>query len=79
MKSQEDKNKRNIRVRSNNRNNPIIGLLGRAKSRSKKNNIEFLLNKNDISIPSNCPILDLPLYISDNFAKDNFYKTLDRE
>ena len=36
-------------------------LLGNAKQRAKKSNIEFTLTKDDINIPDTCPVFGFPL------------------
>lgn len=52
-------------------------LLEGCKSRSKRNNFAFNLEKSDIIIPKLCPILRIPLFINDNHIGDNS-PTLDR-
>lgn len=41
--------------------NPIAVLLGSAKRRCKKRNIEFAIDHSDIVIPDVCPVLGIPL------------------
>jgi hypothetical protein len=41
--------------------NPIKALLGKAKSRAKKNNIPFDLTPDDIVIPEYCPVFGIRL------------------
>jgi hypothetical protein len=62
--NQENKNRRNDNVRSDNKNNPIKGLLARAKLRAKTQDKEFSLAEKDISIPEFCPIFKIPLFVS---------------
>jgi predicted Zn-ribbon and HTH transcriptional regulator len=40
---------------------PEYSLWARAKSRCKKSGLEFTIEISDISIPENCPYLDIPL------------------
>jgi len=65
------KNKRNIKEKLRRKKNPIKHLLAQAKKRAKDSNIEFNLLEKDIIIPKMCPILNIPLFISDNKASDN--------
>ena len=46
-------------------------LLSQAKIRAKKNKLEFDLIEEDIIIPERCPLMDIPLFRGDNYAKDN--------
>ena len=47
--------------------NPILYMLQTAKSRAKKNNWEFNIDKDDIIIPEKCPVLGIPLFIRQGF------------
>jgi hypothetical protein len=40
---------------------PEYKMYNRAKSRAKKNGIEFNITRNDIKIPEICPILNIPI------------------
>lgn len=46
--------------------NPEMTLWSRAKQRAKKKRLEFSINVEDVKIPSNCPILDIPLEKTNN-------------
>lgn len=48
-----------------NRKNPVGYLLQRVRSRAKLEGIPFDLTKDDICIPSHCPILNVPLQVND--------------
>ena len=48
-----------------------------AKQRAKKRDIEFNITQEDIIIPETCPILGIPIYVSEGKASDNS-PTLDR-
>lgn len=48
-----------------------------ARQRAKVNNIEFDITREDIVIPETCPILGIPLYVSDGKPSSNS-PTLDR-
>lgn len=50
----------NLRFRTK---NPIPYLLSSAKSRSKKKNLEFNLNPEDLIVPEICPILNIPIFL----------------
>lgn len=49
----------------------------RAKSRSKRQGVEFNLELNDVIIPLLCPVLGVPLVIG-NIQENGFSPSLDR-
>jgi hypothetical protein len=53
------------------RKNPISYILWQVKARAKRNNIPFNLTHDDIVIPSICPVLGIPIQISDGNATWN--------
>ena len=53
------------------------GLVVTARSRAKKNNIEFNIDSNDFELPEYCPLLSIKLSSNFNMAQDNSY-SLDR-
>lgn len=71
------KNRRNNLTKLWTRENINSVLLTKAKKRAKKLNIPFNITKEDISVPEKCPILGIPLKVSDNIVSDNS-PTLDR-
>ena len=50
---------------------PRISILHGLKARAKKKGILFDLTKEDIVIPSNCPVLGIPLQIAEKLHTDN--------
>jgi len=53
------------------RNNPEKAMLGRAKARAKRKGIEFNISLEDISIPTHCPVLKIPLARANGKMHDN--------
>lgn len=51
--------------------NPAKHLHRLAKSRSKKNHLEFTICPDDIHIPYLCPVLNIPLYLSNGYSREN--------
>lgn len=51
--------------------NPLSLLFKNAKRRAKEKGLEFSLTYDDIKIPERCPILNIPLFSADGYAKDN--------
>lgn len=56
---------------------PRTDMLIAAKGRSKKNNLQFSLTKEDIIIPLICPVLGIPLFVGSGKRSDNS-PTIDR-
>lgn len=54
-----------------NRKNPVGYLLQRIRSRAKLEGIPFDLTKDDVIIPSHCPVLGIPLQVNDWKVGDN--------
>jgi hypothetical protein len=69
--------KENDRQRERDNNNLEAYLLRVAKSRAKKRNIPFSINKKDIIIPTHCPLLGIKLKRSRKRLHPNSY-SLDR-
>lgn len=67
----------NKKRREEREKNPIRFLLDAAKHRSKTNNLEFNITKDDLSIPNNCPILGIPIFCGKGKMCDNS-PTIDR-
>jgi len=61
----------NAKNRAYRENNPWQQILSLARSRAKKNNMEFDIQKNDVFIPNRCPILDIPIYVANVYRNDN--------
>ena len=53
------------------RNNTRNRLYSSAKRRAKVKNLDFNIEKDDITIPDKCPILDINLVVGDEYAHDN--------
>jgi hypothetical protein len=53
------------------RKNPVIYLLSACRQRCRKNNVPYNLEKGDISIPANCPVLGIPLLHGSKPFHDN--------
>jgi hypothetical protein len=62
------------RIRARHRRNPALQLLSSAKNRARKYALAFNLVISDITVPTICPVLGIPLDFS---TKDNV-PTLDR-
>lgn len=61
----KDRNHTNEVKRAGIRKNPVSYILWQIKSKSKRYNIPFNLTHEDIVIPTHCPVLGIPLTISD--------------
>jgi hypothetical protein len=59
------------RRRGYKKNDPIAYMLYAAKNRAKEKGLPFTISKADISIPTHCPALGIPLEPSAGLAKDN--------
>ena len=79
QKKYYENNKEDIKEyqRSLRREDPINALFKHAKGRAKKRNIPFSITKEDIFIPTLCPLLGIALFIGDGRVCDNS-PTLDR-
>lgn len=53
------------------RNNPISAMMARSKKRAEQNGWEFNLSREDIVIPSTCPVLGIPIIACDVKQSDN--------
>lgn len=53
------------------RENPVSGMLTRARIRAKEKGLPFDLSREDIEIPDVCPVLGLPLRVADGSADDS--------
>jgi len=65
------RNKRNTSRKDHANAHPELYLLKSAKARAKKTGCDFCLEPRDIIIPSNCPILGIPLFKGLGRACDN--------
>jgi hypothetical protein len=63
--------KSNKRTRKWVKNNPEKAMFNRSKTRAKRRNIEFSIVLEDIVIPTECPILGIPLAVSSGHMTDN--------
>lgn len=63
--------------RNKHRQNPLIMMCQQAKIRATRKGIEFNLSPNDLTIPSMCPVLGIPLFVSSGSVGYNS-PTLDR-
>lgn len=52
---------------------PRTHLIAYAKQRAKRNALPFDLCKEDIELPKVCPVLGIPLKVSEGFFTDNSY------
>ena len=64
----KDRVKTNANKRRQIRNNPVSYMLCNIKTKAKKHGIPFDLTHDDIVIPETCPILGIPLRISEGSA-----------
>jgi hypothetical protein len=74
-KSLLEKKFRNRRYR---RKNIIPNLLDNAKRRALKRGLEFNLTVSDLNLPLLCPLLKIPLRVSESGHSDDNSPTLDR-
>lgn len=80
IKRRSDPNNRKLereRAKEAIKTNPIIELLKRAKERARKYNLPFNLVKEDIYLPTLCPLLGIKLLVNNKRQADNSY-SLDR-
>lgn len=54
-----------------NRNNPEKAMFTRTKARAKMRGIEFTISREDIIIPSHCPVFHIPLVVSEGRMQEN--------
>lgn len=67
-----------IKRRENHRKNPINMMIMAAKRRAKSKNMEFNLSPQDFTLPEKCPVLGIPLHVSDTGNACDNSPTLDR-
>lgn len=72
----EAKKKRALKAKLERRSNTARFLWNSAKIRAKKYGMEFDLSKDDVVIPANCPVLGIPLFVSDKLSNNS--PSLDR-
>lgn len=60
------------------RRNVIPKLLENAKRRALKYSLDFNLTPSDLTLPSHCPLLQIPLKVSDTGYSNDYSPTLDR-
>lgn len=53
------------------RNNPLRRLLLEAKNRARANGLPFEISKADVSLPTMCPVLGIPIVIGGKARNDN--------
>lgn len=58
-------------MRESRRLRPKVHMLVRARSRAKAKGVPFDISVDDITIPKRCPVLNLPLRVSDGYADDH--------
>jgi hypothetical protein len=63
--------------RQQHRKDPRKVMLINARGRANKNNLPFDINIDDIIIPEKCPLLNIPIFVSDKSVSSNS-PTLDR-
>lgn len=68
---QRNKKKAQTQLRARRLNEPEQIILVRARASAKKKGISFDLSKEDIVIPKQCPILNIPLQIGNGQRTDN--------
>ena len=59
------------------RKDPRKVMLVHARQRAKKNNLDFNIGYDDITIPKVCPLLGIPIYVTNNIVGANS-PTIDR-
>ena len=67
-----------IKDRENHRTNPIKRMVAAAKIRAKRKNLEFDISEKDLTLPTICPVLGIPLHVSMNGNACDNSPTLDR-
>jgi hypothetical protein len=67
----------NITRREKHKQNPLVMMCRQAKTRARKRGLEFNISPEKLSIPSICPVLGIPLFVSSGSACYNS-PTLDR-
>ena len=60
------------------KNNPIVGLMERARNRAKVKGILFTIEYTDVVIPDVCPILGIPLFRNEGGKPSANSPSLDR-
>ncbi len=63
--------------REKHKQNPLIMMCRQAKIRAKKKGLEFCISPSSLTIPSTCPVLGIPLFVSSGSVCYNS-PTLDR-
>ena len=67
----EDRDKRNNRTKAWHKDNPERSLFITARGRAKIQAVPFEIETEDIVIPETCPVLGIPLRISEGKRTDN--------
>jgi len=57
---------------SNNQKDPVKSILNSARTRARKNGLEFNLTQDDLAVPLICPVLGIPIF----FGRSGFGKHL---
>ena len=66
------------KIRSKTTEGRITNMLSRARSRAKQSGIPCTITRDDIQIPTHCPILGIPLEFADTAGGDIHSPSLDR-
>lgn len=75
--TEEQQERRRIQAAESRSRRPEQVLINAARTRAKRNGIDFNITKEDISIPEVCPVLGIPLVKGEKFFTDNS-PTIDR-
>jgi len=75
--NKKNREKNRQREKRNRRLDPRPAMLRNAKYRSLKKGREFTITKEDLEIPEICPVLGIPIFVSDERLSDNS-PTIDR-
>ena len=63
--------------RQRHKENPLLEMYQSAKTRAKRKGLDFKLNPDDLTLPDKCPVLGIPLIVSEETASNNS-PTIDR-
>lgn len=74
---EKHKEKWNNTRKEKHRANPLKNILLCAKRRARQKKLDFNITENDLFIPNECPVLGIPLFVSEKRPTDNS-PTIDR-